>query len=235
MRLTHGLSRRFWFCHYQQNPDLTEMGRLHADLAISVKSGFWAISIGAGLSGLVLSAWLKLPIITAWSAPGTALLLTLFFLVVGMEIRREIHDGPCRLTSRTHRFPSCRSQVVEGRFRQYGTAGVTGTKKQDIHVVAFIGVADRGGNSSLAQFEAATVSTHLAGLPVQHSSVRYAIRSNINGMSVALAVPLNALKRLLPRTAPRNCYPPCQPHHHNSGNRVAMPDNHSAGQMPTTP
>lgn len=41
-------------------------------------SWVWAISIGAGLSGLVLSAWLKLPIITAWSAPGTALLLTLF-------------------------------------------------------------------------------------------------------------------------------------------------------------
>ena len=43
------------------------------------------------------------------------------------------------------------------------------------HVVAFVGVGDRGGNSSLAQFEAATISTHLAGLPVQHSSVRYAI------------------------------------------------------------
>ncbi len=41
-------------------------------------SWIWAISIGAGLSGLLLSAYLKLPIITAWSAPGTALLLTLF-------------------------------------------------------------------------------------------------------------------------------------------------------------
>lgn len=41
-------------------------------------SWIWAISIGAGVSGLFLSAYLKLPIITAWSAPGTALLLTLF-------------------------------------------------------------------------------------------------------------------------------------------------------------
>lgn len=41
-------------------------------------SWIWAISIGAGVSGLLLSAWLKLPVITAWSAPGTALLLSLF-------------------------------------------------------------------------------------------------------------------------------------------------------------
>ncbi|WP_234814979.1 benzoate/H(+) symporter BenE family transporter, partial [Noviherbaspirillum denitrificans] len=41
-------------------------------------SWIWAISIGAGASGLLLSWWLKLPVITAWSAPGTALLLSLF-------------------------------------------------------------------------------------------------------------------------------------------------------------
>ncbi|MGO3132829.1 MAG: GntR family transcriptional regulator [Alcaligenes sp.] len=39
MRLTHGLSRRFWFCHYQQNPDLSEMCRLHANLAMSIAGG----------------------------------------------------------------------------------------------------------------------------------------------------------------------------------------------------
>lgn len=43
-----------------------------------LSSWIWAISMGAGLSGLLLSAWLKQPIITAWSAPGTALLLSLF-------------------------------------------------------------------------------------------------------------------------------------------------------------
>lgn len=41
-------------------------------------SWIWAISVGAGVSGLLLSWWLRQPIITAWSAPGTALLLSLF-------------------------------------------------------------------------------------------------------------------------------------------------------------
>ena len=41
-------------------------------------SWVWAISVGAGVSGIVLSLWLKAPVITAWSAPGTALLITLF-------------------------------------------------------------------------------------------------------------------------------------------------------------
>lgn len=41
-------------------------------------SWVWAISVGAGMSGIVLSLWLKAPVITAWSAPGTAMLITLF-------------------------------------------------------------------------------------------------------------------------------------------------------------
>lgn len=44
----------------------------------ALSSWIWAISIGAGVSGLLLSWWLKMPIITAWSAPGSALLLSLF-------------------------------------------------------------------------------------------------------------------------------------------------------------
>lgn len=43
-----------------------------------LSSWIWAISIGAGISGIALSIFLKTPIITAWSAPGTALLLNLF-------------------------------------------------------------------------------------------------------------------------------------------------------------
>lgn len=49
----------------------------HATQAM-MSSWIWAISLGAGLSGLWLSWRLKTPIITAWSAPGTALLVTLF-------------------------------------------------------------------------------------------------------------------------------------------------------------
>lgn len=41
-------------------------------------SWVWAICMGAGVSGIVLSWWFKAPIVTAWSAPGTALLITLF-------------------------------------------------------------------------------------------------------------------------------------------------------------
>ena len=41
-------------------------------------SWVWAISIGAAVSGILLSLWLKVPVVTAWSAPGTALLVTLF-------------------------------------------------------------------------------------------------------------------------------------------------------------
>lgn len=50
-----------------------------ADISAEMMSSWvWAISVGAGLSGLLLSVWLKVPVVTAWSAPGTALLVTLF-------------------------------------------------------------------------------------------------------------------------------------------------------------
>lgn len=41
-------------------------------------SWIWGISIGAAVAGIFLSIKYKVPIITAWSAPGTALLVTLF-------------------------------------------------------------------------------------------------------------------------------------------------------------
>ncbi|MAX32151.1 MAG: benzoate transporter [Halomonadaceae bacterium] len=43
-----------------------------------ITSWVWAISIGAAVSGILLSLLLKVPVVTAWSAPGTALLVTLF-------------------------------------------------------------------------------------------------------------------------------------------------------------
>ena len=36
MRLLHGLSRRFWYMHYKQSPDMPEMARLHADIALAI-------------------------------------------------------------------------------------------------------------------------------------------------------------------------------------------------------
>lgn len=41
-------------------------------------SWIWGISIGAAIPGIYLSIKYKTPVITAWSAPGTALLVTLF-------------------------------------------------------------------------------------------------------------------------------------------------------------
>lgn len=41
-------------------------------------SWVWGISMGAGIAGILLSWSLKTPVITAWSAPGTALLIPLF-------------------------------------------------------------------------------------------------------------------------------------------------------------
>src|SRR5699024_12623374 len=43
-----------------------------------LSSWIWAISIGSGVSGIVLSVWLREPIITAWSAPGAGFLVNLF-------------------------------------------------------------------------------------------------------------------------------------------------------------
>ncbi len=41
-------------------------------------SWIWGVSIGAAIPGIYLSIKYKTPVITAWSAPGTALLVTLF-------------------------------------------------------------------------------------------------------------------------------------------------------------
>ena len=49
------------------------VGHLTAD---QLSSWIWAISIGSGLTGIGLSLWFKAPIITAWSTPGAALLVT---------------------------------------------------------------------------------------------------------------------------------------------------------------
>src|SRR5690606_29627019 len=37
--LMHGLSRRFWFLHYQQAADLPQTARLHADVARAIAAG----------------------------------------------------------------------------------------------------------------------------------------------------------------------------------------------------
>ncbi|MUS98250.1 benzoate transporter [Acinetobacter baumannii] len=51
--------------------------RAHVSTDMMV-SWIWGISIGAAVSGIYLSIKYKTPVITAWSAPGTALIVTLF-------------------------------------------------------------------------------------------------------------------------------------------------------------
>lgn len=46
--------------------------------AAMMASWIWGVSIGAAIAGIYLSIKFKIPVITAWSAPGTALLVTLF-------------------------------------------------------------------------------------------------------------------------------------------------------------
>jgi len=52
-----------------------------------IASWVWAISVGAAVSGIALSWWFKVPVVTAWSAPGTALLVSLF---PGMSLRLAV-------------------------------------------------------------------------------------------------------------------------------------------------
>src|SRR5690606_6131045 len=50
-----------------------------ADVSSSMMASWiWGSSIGAAITGIVLSIKFKVPVITAWSAPGTALLVALF-------------------------------------------------------------------------------------------------------------------------------------------------------------
>ncbi|MNY46743.1 FCD domain protein [compost metagenome] len=39
LRSLNGLSRRFWYLHYQQSADLPEMARLHAGVAAAIAAG----------------------------------------------------------------------------------------------------------------------------------------------------------------------------------------------------
>ncbi|MFE6052127.1 benzoate/H(+) symporter BenE family transporter [Kitasatospora sp. NPDC056446] len=48
-------------------------GRLDA---AHTASWIWAVAIGSGVSGFALSWWTRTPVITAWSTPGAALLVT---------------------------------------------------------------------------------------------------------------------------------------------------------------
>jgi DNA-binding GntR family transcriptional regulator len=52
MRMLQGLSRRFWFLHYKQSPDMPGMARLHAEVALAIANGD-VDAAGQGLDRLI--------------------------------------------------------------------------------------------------------------------------------------------------------------------------------------
>jgi benzoate membrane transport protein len=55
---------------------LIQAGTAAGLAATQLNSWIWAVMVGSGLSGLLLSLWYRQPIITAWSSAGAALLVT---------------------------------------------------------------------------------------------------------------------------------------------------------------
>ncbi|MGH8852672.1 MAG: benzoate/H(+) symporter BenE family transporter [Telluria sp.] len=111
-------------------------------------SWVWGISIGAAVAGIALSWWLKVPVITAWSAPGTALLITLFpdlslneavgayltaaviLLVIGMSgwVERVAAWVP----------PGVASGMMAGILVPFGMAAFTGLKTMPLLVLGML-------------------------------------------------------------------------------------------------
>ena len=54
-----------------------QAGQLAHLTTAQMSSWIWAISLGSGITGLGLSWFYKTPIVTAWSTPGAALLVTM--------------------------------------------------------------------------------------------------------------------------------------------------------------
>lgn len=52
MRMLQGLSRRFWYLHYKQTPDMPQMARLHSEVALAIAKGD-ADTAGQALDRLV--------------------------------------------------------------------------------------------------------------------------------------------------------------------------------------
>ena len=61
-----------------------------------IASWVWSISMRAAVSGIALSLWLKQPIITAWSAPGTALLVSFTAWLLLSTWPRVVVGSPLR-------------------------------------------------------------------------------------------------------------------------------------------
>ncbi|MGY8817782.1 MAG: benzoate/H(+) symporter BenE family transporter [Pseudomonadales bacterium] len=114
-----------------------------------LSSWVWAISIGSGVLGIVLSLRYKVPIIIAWSAPGSALLVTmlpdismsqavgaylvssLIILLVGLSgaFDKIIHKLPAAISA----------AMLAGILFRFGTELFVSVKEQPWLVLAMLG------------------------------------------------------------------------------------------------
>lgn len=113
-----------------------------------MSSWIWAISLGAGISGMWLSWRLKMPVITAWSAPGTALLVTLFpampvaeaigaYLLAGVAVVLIGWSGVFDRLMR-HIPPGIAAGMMAGILFQFGANAFRATASQPVLALAML-------------------------------------------------------------------------------------------------
>jgi benzoate membrane transport protein len=113
-----------------------------------LSSWIWAISLGAGMAGIWLSWRLKMPVITAWSAPGTALLVTLFpamplgeaigaYLLAGVAVALIGWSGAFDRLMR-HIPPGIAAGMMAGILFQFGANAFRATASQPLPALAML-------------------------------------------------------------------------------------------------
>jgi len=114
--------------------------------AAELSSWVWAISIGSGVLGVVLSLRFKVPLVIAWSAPGSALLVALlpgiaFAEAVGAYIVANLVILLVGLSGAFDRIvgklpPAISAAMLAGILFSFGTGLFTSLKSQPLLVLA---------------------------------------------------------------------------------------------------
>ncbi|MBM3104782.1 benzoate/H(+) symporter BenE family transporter [Pseudomonas sp. V1] len=114
--------------------------------AAELSSWVWAISIGSGVLGVVLSLRFKVPLVIAWSAPGSALLVALlpdiaFAEAVGAYIVANLVILLVGVSGAFDRIvgklpPAISAAMLAGILFSFGTGLFTSLKSQPLLVLA---------------------------------------------------------------------------------------------------
>ncbi|MFQ6575275.1 benzoate/H(+) symporter BenE family transporter [Pseudomonas sp. UM16] len=114
--------------------------------AAELSSWVWAISIGSGILGVVLSLRFRVPVVIAWSAPGSALLVALLpdiafaeaigaYIVANLVILLVGVSGAFdRIVSKLP--PAISAAMLAGILFSFGTGLFTSLKSQPLLVLA---------------------------------------------------------------------------------------------------